>query len=146
MITSTYICHLGNPDIWKNSTCWFYFQTVCYSRKKFSRDLGSPGSLQLLQLQLFPKIFKILDPPFKFYPACICFGLLNIVVLCYKFGSFEVELRYIVYHFQKLNDYLCFTWTWSFWFVDSFLFRCRKFIEQWIGAIVLYSATVAESN
>ena len=96
MIKSTYICHLGNPDIWKNSTCWFYFQTVYYLRKKLSRDMGSPGSCQLLQLQLFPKFLKILDPPFKFYLAWMCFGLLNFVVLYYKFGYLEFELRYIV--------------------------------------------------
>ena len=30
-----------------------YYQTVCYSRKKLSRGLGSPGSRQLLRPQLF---------------------------------------------------------------------------------------------
>ena len=31
-----------------------------------SKIWGSPGSLQLLQLQRFPKFLKIWDPPFKF--------------------------------------------------------------------------------
>ena len=36
----------------------FFCETVCYLRKKLSRDLGSPGSRQLLQLQLFSQILK----------------------------------------------------------------------------------------
>ena len=43
----------------------------------------------LLQLQRFPKFFKILDPPCKFYLAWICFGLLNFVV---PLLLFEVKL------------------------------------------------------
>ena len=42
----------------------FIVKTVCYLRKKLSRDLGSPSSRQLLQLQLFSPNFQILDPPF----------------------------------------------------------------------------------
>ena len=44
----------------------FIVKKICCSKKKFSRDLGSPGSRQLLQLQLFPNFFNILDPPFNF--------------------------------------------------------------------------------
>ena len=49
-----------------------YYQTVCYSRKKLSRGLGSPSSRQLLQLQLFSQIFEISDPPFLFYLGWEC--------------------------------------------------------------------------
>ena len=36
----------------------FIFKIVCCSKKKFSRDLCSPGSRQFLSLQLFPKFLK----------------------------------------------------------------------------------------
>ena len=49
-----------------------YCQIVCYLKNKLSRDLCSPGSRQLLQLQIFPKFLKILDPPFDFYLAWDC--------------------------------------------------------------------------
>ena len=106
MIKSTYICHLGNPDIQKNSTCWFYCQIVCYLRKKLSRDLGSPGSHQLLQLQLFSQILL------KFWTLLLIFILPKIVwiarlyffsSLCYKLGLFEVEVRSVAFIlFRKL--------------------------------------------
>ena len=41
-----------------------YCLTVCYLRRKLSRDLGPPGSRQLLQLQLFsPNFLKFWSPP-----------------------------------------------------------------------------------
>ena len=40
--------------------------------KKLSRDLGSPGSCQLLQLQLFfPNFFKFWSPPFYNFDAAL---------------------------------------------------------------------------
>ena len=68
--TSRIIQHVG-----------FIVKTVCYLRKKLSRDLGSPASRQLLQLQRFPNFFKILDPLFNFilpgnvWIAELCFSL-----------------------------------------------------------------------
>ena len=35
----------------------FIVKTICCSKKKFSRDLSSPDSRQLLQLQLFSQVF-----------------------------------------------------------------------------------------
>ena len=94
MIKSTYIFHLGNPYIWKNSTYWFYCQTVCYLRNKLSRDLGSPNSRQLLQLQLFSQIFKILDPPFSLY-CLVLFGFMNYV--CFLTATSWIILRTTIF-------------------------------------------------
>ena len=61
-----------------------YYWTVCYLREKLSRDLGSPGRLQLLQLQLFSQFF------FKFWTLLLIFILPNIVwiaELCFCFPS-----------------------------------------------------------
>ena len=44
-----------------------------------SRGLGSPGSRQLLQLQLFSQIFEILDPPVNFLPCLESFGSMSSV-------------------------------------------------------------------
>ena len=87
MIKSTYIFHLGNPNIQKNSTCWFYCQTVYYLRKKLSRDLGSPGSRQLLQLQLFSQIFEKFWTLLLILSCLDLFGFLNsLFSFFYKFG------------------------------------------------------------
>ena len=138
MINSTYIFLLKNPDFQKNSTCWFYCQIVCYFRKKLSIDLGSLGSHQLLQLQLFPKVFKILDPPFNFILPGFVQECWNLVFLCYKFGSFEDGLRLSVQHFQKLNDYLLFADAFGlnskFWFVDNFLFAVGSLLNNESGS------------
>ena len=48
----------------------FIVKTICYLRKKLSRDLGSPGSPQLLQLQLFSQIFWNFGPSF-FILSCL---------------------------------------------------------------------------
>ena len=77
-----------------------------------SKDLGSPGSRQLLQLQLFPNFLKILDPPFDvILPrivliAELCFSL------CDKFGLLDVEFRSAVFMiFGKLPFvFQCFDW------------------------------------
>ena len=58
----------------------FIVKIVCCSKKKFSRDLGSLDSRQLLQLQLFSPIFL------KFWTLLIDFilhGLVWIAELCY---------------------------------------------------------------
>ena len=39
---------------------------VCVLKDNFFRDLCSPSSRQLLQLQLLPQNFMILGPPFDF--------------------------------------------------------------------------------
>ena len=68
-------------------------KTVCCSKKKLSRDLCSPGSRQLLQLQHFPNFLKILGTSFYFYLAWDCLVSWNLSFLCYKFWSFEVRSR-----------------------------------------------------
>ena len=74
----------------------FIVKTICYLRKKLSRDLGSPSSHQLLQLQLFPKFSKILGPPFKVCLAWICFGRMNYIVFATNLDH-KVDLRSIVF-------------------------------------------------
>ena len=128
MIKSTYIFHLGNPYIWKNSTYWFYCQTVCYLRKKLSRDLGSPNSRQLLQLQLFSQIFKILDPPFGLY-CLILFGFMNSV--CFLTAASWIVLRttiFVLFGNLLMSETvgLCpFDW-WSLSFGCLFRCFCRR--------------------
>ena len=85
----------------------FVVKTICCSKKKFSRDLGSPDSRQLLQLQLSSQIFKILDPPCWFYLAWFYwfpeFGCSFATILDFP----EFELSSIVYRFRRMNDYFC---------------------------------------
>ena len=98
----------------------FIVKTVCCSKKKFSRDLGSPDSRQLLQLQLSSQIFKILDPPCWFYLAWFYWflelGCFFATILDFP----EFELSSIVYCFRRMNDYVfvykCF-WLWSLKFL-----------------------------
>ena len=58
MIKSTYICHLGNQTSRRIQHVGFIVKTVCCSKKKLSKDLCSPCSRQLLQLQPFSQILK----------------------------------------------------------------------------------------
>ena len=157
MIKSTYIFHFGNPDIWKNSTCWFYCQIVCYLRKKLSKDMGSLGSHQLLQLQLFPNFFKILDPPFNFIlPVFIWF-----IELRFSFAtnldflefylrsivSFILEVGWSKYTFVKpmllIMEFVYFkslTFALSMFLFDHY----QRSVQVWIGALVLYAVAISE--
>ena len=82
----------------------FIVKTVCCS-KKLSKDLCSPGSCQLLQLQLFSRIFE------KFWTLLLilsCLDFFWIAELCY---SFDTILNFWVWFeenfslsFPKLND------------------------------------------
>ena len=103
----------------------FIVKTVYCSKKKSSRDMGSPDSHQLLQLQLSSQIFKILDPLCWFYLALFyCFPELGCsFATILDFPGFE--LSSIVYHFWRMNDYFLSTnafdyEVWSFWLMDWF--------------------------
>ena len=72
----------------------FIVKTVCCSKKKFSTDLGSPDSHQLLQLQLFSQIFEILDPPFILY-CLILFGFMNSI--CFLTAASWIVLRTTIF-------------------------------------------------
>ena len=67
----------------------FIIKTICYSKKKLSRDLCSPGSRQLLQLQPFSQILKFWTLLFLFYLAWDCLVSWNLSFLCYKLWFFE---------------------------------------------------------
>ena len=88
MIKGTHFYHLRNPKSWKNSIDALLLNSL--SPKKHSpRDLGSPGNLQLLQLQLFsPNFLKFWVPPHDL-------ALLLIVELSSLLGvlSFQVILK-----------------------------------------------------
>ena len=66
-----------------------------------SRDLGPPGSRQLLQLQLFFQIFEILDPPFYFiFPGSVWIHELCFVL---TFAIVWIVLRSTIFMlFEKL--------------------------------------------
>ena len=78
----------------------FIVKTICCPKKNFSRDLGSPDSLQLLQLQLSSQIFKILDPRFYWFPELGCSFA---TILDFP----EFELSSIVYTFKRMNEFFC---------------------------------------
>ena len=116
-----------------------------------SRDLGSPGSRQLLQLQFFPKFFKILDPPFKFYLSWEFLVSWTLSFLCYKFGFSWVWIEFNCLPLSEVEWLFLSTMLLTvkfevFLLMDDFLFRYWKFYEQWIGAVVLYVAVVVEAK
>ena len=135
----------------------FIIQTVCCSKKNFSRDLGSPGSRQLLQLQLFPNFF------FKFWTLLLIsfflglFGLLNSVFV------FPLLQIWIVWSWSEVNCfhafretvfvYQCFglwglklIWKWCPFDPNDFLHCYRKSIYVWVGALVLYVAAISKNK
>ena len=128
MIKNTYICHLGNQTSRRIQHVGFIVKTVCCSKNKFSRDLGSPGSRQLLQLQWFSKIFKILDPPCWFFPSFIWF-----LELCCFFATIlnfflSLNLGKLSPSFRKLDDLNLplssqsfWLWSFLFFYVDDFV-------------------------
>ena len=62
MIKGTHFCHLRNPESWKNSIDALLLNSLS-PKEHSTRDLGSPGNRQLLQLQLFsPNFLKFLGP------------------------------------------------------------------------------------
>ena len=68
-----------------------------------SRDLCSPGSRQLLQLQLFSQIFQILDPPFDF----ILPGIVWFPEICHSSTiNFDLLKTVEFVYFSELN--VCF--------------------------------------
>ena len=73
----------------------FIVKTLCCSKKKLSRDLCSPGSCQLLQLQpLFPNFFyKNFGPSFQFYLIWDWLVSWTLSFPYYNVGFFEVEVR-----------------------------------------------------
>ena len=99
-----------------------------------SKDLGSPGSRQLLQLQHFPKFFKILDPPFNFIlPRSVWIPelcLSSVTIL----GFPELDLSSIVYHFRSLNDIklpmLLTVELNIFYFLMVWFYRGRMFVKD----------------
>ena len=108
-------------------------------------------SSDLLQLQLFPKFFKILDPPFKFYLSWEFLVSWTLSFLCYKFGFSWVWIEFNCLPLSEVEWLFLSTMLLTvkfevFWLMDDFLFRCQKFYEQWIRAVVLYAATIAEGK
>ena len=102
-----------------------------------SRYLGSPGSRQLLQLQLFPKFKKKFGTSFWFYLSWICFGFLNSIVILLQvwilWGWIEVDC---FPSFRKLNDYFfvcqCF-WLWTL----KFDLKMMSFWYEWFPSLLL---------
>ena len=121
---------------------------------KLSRDLCSPGSRQLLQLQLFPKFLKILDPPFNFILPRIVW----ITELCFCFPS-ATNLDCLKLKWGQLfscfsENCFCLPMLWTVEFkvdlktmsfdLNDFLHCYRKSIYVWIETLVLFATAVSE--
>ena len=95
----------------------FIVKTVCYLRKKLSRDLGSPGSRQLLQLQQFLNFLKFWTLLVNFILPRSVLDCWTLLLLCYSLRLNWVKL---------LNEYLyllmLMTWAWFFdlWMISLF--------------------------
>ena len=92
----------------------------CCSKKKFSRDLGSPDSCQLLQLQLFSQFFKNFGPSLLILSFLVLLVSWTRLFLCYKFGFSWDWIEFNCLQFSEdewsFFVYECF-WLWSLKFL-----------------------------
>ena len=129
----------------------FIVKIVCCSKKRFFRDLDSPDSRQLLQLQLSSQIFKILGLSLLILSCLVLLVSWTRLFLCYNFGFSWVWIEFNCLPLSE-DEWLFFVYrclTMKFEVFDlwiDFLYRCRRSFEQWIGAVVVYPATVAEDK
>ena len=108
----------------------FIVKIVYWSKKKLPRDLCSPGSRQLLQMQPFSQIFQILDPLDFILPGIVWFP-----EICHSSAiNFDFLKTVEFVYFQSL----------TFSLPMILFYHYRKFIEDWVGALVLYAAIVSE--
>ena len=113
-----------------------YYWTVWYLRKKLSRDLGSPGSRQLLQLQLLSQFFWNFGPSF-FILSClgVC-GFMN-SVLFFPLLQFGLKWCQLLSCFSENRFLLANALTVEFWKrclfgLNDCLHCYRKSVYVWV--------------
>ena len=97
MIKSTYICHLRNPDIQKNSTCWFLLSNSLLLKEEIVQRFGFIRQSPIVAAATISQNFKFQDPPFYLF-------LLNLALEYFVFT--EAAL--------KFSFFLLKTWSVSF--------------------------------
>ena len=118
----------------------FIVKTVCYLRKKLSRDLGSPGSRQLLQLQLFSQFFWNYGPSFFIF-ILSCLGVCGFMnsVLFFPLLQFGLKWCQLLSCFSKNRFLSANALTVEFWKrclfgLNDFPHRYRKSVYVQVGA------------
>ena len=84
----------------------FIAKIVCYLRKSWFRDLGSPGSRQLLQLQLFPKFLKFWNLLLISFFLGL-FGLLNSIFVLLQIGIVWIWSEVNYFHAFRKTVIVC---------------------------------------
>ena len=104
MIKSTYICHLGNPNIQKNSACWYLLSKQSVDQGRYCPEICVRQVVaNCCSCNLFSQIFQILDPPFDFiFPGIVWFP-----GICHSSATnFDLLTAIEFVYFSELN--VCF--------------------------------------